>query len=65
MLGPASAMENETHKLQWESPNDTHKLRWESPNLGQKTKPYNDQQKKRTCKIVNFAVLANYKLKLK
>ena len=27
-----------------------------SPNLGQKTRPYNNQQqKKRTCKIVDFA----------
>ena len=27
-----------------------------SPNLGQKTRPYNNQQKKRTYKIVDFAV---------
>ena len=36
-----------------------------SPNLGQKTKPYSIQQKKRTCKIVDFAVPANHRIKLK
>ena len=36
-----------------------------SPNLGQKTRPYNNQQKKRTCKIVDFAVLADQRIKLK
>ena len=37
-----------------------------SLNLGQKTRPYNNQQqKKRTCKIVDFAVLADHRIKLK
>ncbi len=40
-----------------------------SPNLGQKTKPYNNQQKKkkkkRICKIVDFAVPADHRIKLK
>ena len=36
-----------------------------SPNLGQKTRPYNNQQKKRICKIVDFAVLADHWIKLK
>ena len=38
-----------------------------SLNLGQKTRPYNYQQKKRKiiCKIVYFAVLANHRIKLK
>ena len=36
-----------------------------SPNLGQMTRPYNNQQKKRTCKIVDFAVPADYRIKLK
>ena len=36
-----------------------------SPNLGQKTRPYNNQQKKRTCKIVDFAVPADHRIKLK
>ena len=36
-----------------------------SPNIGQTTQPYNNQQKKRTYKIVNFAVPADHTLKLK
>ena len=39
-----------------------------SPNLGQKTKPYNNQQKKkkkRICKIVDFAVPADHRINLK
>ena len=36
-----------------------------SPNLVQKTRPYNNQQqKKRTCKIVDFAVPADHRIKL-
>ena len=38
------------------------------PNLGQKTKPYSNQQqqkKKRTCKSVDFAVPADHRIKLK
>ena len=36
-----------------------------SPNLGQKTRPNNNQQKKRICKIVNFAVQADHRIKRK
>ena len=36
-----------------------------SPNLDPKTKPNNYQQKKRTCNIVDFAVPADYGIKLK
>ena len=36
-----------------------------SPNLGQKTRPYNYQQKKKICKIVDFVVLADQRIKLK
>ena len=37
-----------------------------SPNLGQKTRPNNNQQqKKRICKIVDFAVPADHRIKLK
>ena len=43
-----------------------------SPNLGQNTRPYNNQQKKkkkrkkkRICKIVDFAVPADHRIKLK
>ena len=38
----------------------------ESPNISQTTRPYNNQQKKkRTCKTVNFAVPADYRVKFK
>ena len=37
-----------------------------SPNLSQKTRPYNNQQKKEgICKIVDFAVPADHRIKLK
>ena len=36
-----------------------------SPNLGQKTRLYDNQQKKITCKIVDFAVPADHRIKLK
>ena len=40
-----------------------------SPNLGHKTRPYNNQQKKKKkkkiCKIVDFAVPADHRIKLK
>ena len=37
-----------------------------SPNLGQKTRLYNNQQKKKKiCKIVDFAVPADHSIKLK
>ena len=35
------------------------------PNLGQKIRPYNNQQKKRSCKIDDVAVLADHRIKLK
>ena len=36
-----------------------------SPNLGQKTTPYNNQQKKIICKRVNFDVSVDHRIKLK
>ena len=36
-----------------------------SPNLGQNTRPYNNQQKKKICKSVDFAVPADHRIKLK
>ena len=36
-----------------------------SPNLGPKTRPYNNQQKKKIYKIVDFAVPADHRIKLK
>ena len=40
---------------------DTNRL----PNLGQTTRSKNNQQKKRTCRIVDFAVPADHRVKLK
>ena len=37
----------------------------ESLNLGQTNRPYNNQQKKRTCKIVDLAVPAHHRVNLK
>ena len=39
--------------------------KYESLNLGQTTRPYNNQQEKRTCKIVDFAVPTDHRIKLK
>ena len=36
-----------------------------SPNFGKTTIPYNNQQKKGTCVIVDFAVPAHHRVKLK
>ena len=36
-----------------------------SPNLGQKTRPKNNHKRKRICKIINFAVPADHRIKLK
>ena len=37
-----------------------------SPNLGQRIRPYNNQQKKkRICKIVDFAIPADHRIKQK
>ena len=49
---PASVLENETHKLLWDFAIQTTKL-------------WNIQQKKRTCRILNFAVPVDPKVKLK
>ena len=61
MHNPASVLENYLMGL-WHTNG--------SPNLGRKTKPYSHQQKKkkekkRTCKIVDFAVPADNRIKLK
>ena len=61
--------------------NDTHKLSWRMIhinfygtlpyNIGQKTRPYDNQKRKkngkkrRTCKIVDFAVLDDHRITLK
>ena len=57
MPNPAPVLENDTHKLLWDF--DTNG----SPNLGQKTRLNNQQKKKKI--IVNFAVPAYHRIKLK
>ena len=60
MHNPAPVLENNSHILLWDW--HTHG----SPNLDQKTRPYNNQQqKKRICKIVDFAVPADHTINLK
>ena len=57
----APVRENATHKLLWNI-----NIQNGSTNPGQKTRLNNNQQKKkRTCKIVDFAVLADHRIKLK
>ena len=59
MHNPAPALENDTHNLLWDINNG-------SPNLGQETRPYNNQVKKtKISKIVDFAVPADHRIKLK
>ena len=59
MHNPAAVLENDTQTPigLWHTDG--------SPNLGQKTRPYNNQQKKRICKTVDFAVPADHRIKLK
>ena len=57
MHNPAPVIENDAHK--------PPRRRDGSPNLGQKTRPNHYQQKKRICKIVDFVVPADYRIKLK
>ena len=60
MHNPTPFLENDTQ---------TPMVLWHtdgSPNPGQKTRPYNNQKKKkRICKIVHFAVPADHGIKLK
>ena len=58
---PAPVLENNTQTPMGHWHTD------ESPNLSQETRPYNNQQKKkkRICKIGDFAVPADHRIKLK
>ena len=59
MRNPVSILDNETHNLSWDFHIQT------SANLGQKTRSYYNQlKKKRTLKIVDFAVPADLRIKL-
>ena len=57
MHNPAPILENYTHKFLWDFDMQT--------NHRQKTRPYNNQQQKKKCKIVDFAVSADLRIKLK
>ena len=57
MHKPESVLENEMHKLLWDFEIQT--------DYQISTRPYNNQQKKRTRRIVDFAVLADHRVKLK
>ena len=60
MYNPASVLENDTQTPMGLRRTDV------SPNLGQTTWPYNNpQKKKRIFKIVDFAVPADHRIKLK
>ena len=60
MYNPASVLENGTHKLHWDFDIQTdHLISAQRPDLIIIT------NKKRTCKIVNFAVPADHRVKLK
>ena len=59
MHDPEPVLENNTQ---------TPMGRWHthgSPNLSQKTRPNNNQQKKRNCKIVDITAPAEHRIKLK
>ena len=60
MHNPSSVLENDTHKLLWDFNIQTdHLIPARSPNL------IIINKKKRTCKIVDFAVPADHRIKLK
>ena len=60
MHNPAPVLENATNKLLWDFNIQTDHLIPASM-----TRLNNNQQKKRTCKIVDFAVPADHRIKLK
>ena len=61
MHNPASVLENDTHKLLWDFDIQTdHLISARRPDL-----IIINNNKKRTCKIVYFAVRADHKIKLK
>ena len=60
MLNPTSVLENDTHKLLWDFDIQTdHLISTRRPNL------IIINKKGRTCKIVDFAFLADHRVKLK
>ena len=70
MHNPASVLENDTHKLLWDSGIQADHLNsaWR-PDLiiinPHKKKRKENGKKKRTCKSVDFAIPADHRIKLK
>ena len=62
MHNPAAVLENDTHKVLWDfDVQMDHLISARRPDL----KIINNKKKKRICKIVDFAVPADHRLKLK
>ena len=63
MHNPESILENETHKILWDFEiQSDHLISARRPDLGIVNKKV---KKKKTCRIVDFAVLAEFSVKLK
>ena len=63
---PALVLENDTHKLQWDIDIHTdHLISTRKPDLIIIKKKRKKKKKKRICKIIDFAVLAGHRIKLK
>ena len=60
MHNPAAVLENNTHKLLWDLDNHTDHL-----NSARKPGLIIINKKKRTCKIVDFTIPADHRIKLK
>ena len=61
MHNPAAVLEKDTHELQWDFDIHTdHLISTQRPDL-----IIINKKKKRTCKIVNFAVPVDHRIKLK
>ena len=58
MHNPEPVLEKSMYKLLWD-------FRIQTDHLISARRPYNNQQKKRTCRTVDFAVLADHRLKFK
>ena len=58
MHNPAPVLENDSHKLLWD-------FSIQMDHLIPARRPHNNQQKKRICKIVEFAVPADHRINLK
>ena len=65
MHNPASVLENNTHKLLWDFDIQTdHRISARRPDLIL-INNNNNKKKKRNCKIIDFAIPADHRIKLK